>query len=185
MLYVAVTGHRPKKLIPEGESWSLSLPLVREYGMFLRESLLAQAGYNTRTKEWERRTPVTLITGMALGFDTVAALVTLKLKKEFPDLFFLQCAIPCKGQEIKWSKKDQESYHNILKQADEVVMVSNESYTNGCMQKRNEFMVDQAHVILSSWNGEKSGTGNCIKYAKKLGKSVENIQPITLKKETL
>ena len=36
------------------------------------------------------------------------------------------------------------------------------------MQKRNEFMVDKADMVLAIWNGnQKGGTWNTIKYATK------------------
>lgn len=60
-------------------------------------------------------------------------------------------------------------YRDTLKQADEVTYVSKETYTEGCMQKRNEYMVDQADYVYAVWNGTSGGTGNCVKYAKEQG----------------
>lgn len=37
-------------------------------------------------------------------------------------------------------------------------------------------MVDHADKVLAVWNGSTSGTLNCIKYAEKLGKSVDIIK---------
>ena len=45
------------------------------------------------------------------------------------------------------------------------------------MQKRNEYMVDLADVVIAVWDGSNSGTGNCIKYAQKCGKEIIQITP--------
>lgn len=177
---ITLTGHRPNQIIPKGEKWSMAHPMAKEYGKAMRKELLRQAGFNLETKEWDKEQPVKLISGMAIGVDTIGALVLLKLKQQFPELFFLECAVPCLGQESKWNKEDQKRYWEILNQADEVTYVSKERYTHGCMQRRNEYMVDQASVILAVWNGMKSGTGNCVIYALEEGKPVTLIEPMTL-----
>ena len=38
-------------------------------------------------------------------------------------------------------------------------------------------MVNHSDIVLAVWNGKKSGTENCIKYAVKMGKKVEYIEP--------
>lgn len=178
---ITLTGHRPNQILPKGEKWDMKHPMITEYGKAIRKELLKQAGFNTETKQWDKQQPVKLISGMAIGVDTIGALVLLKLKKQFPSLFFLECAVPCMGQELNWRKADQERYWKIMNEADEVTYVSKEHYTPRCMQKRNEYMVNQASVILAVWNGTKSGTGNCVVYALEEGKPVTLIEPITLK----
>jgi uncharacterized phage-like protein YoqJ len=45
------------------------------------------------------------------------------------------------------------------------------------MQIRNEWMVDNAHIVLALWDGSSGGTGNCIKYAnrKSVNKPIINL----------
>lgn len=181
MKKITLTGHRPKQLMPAGEKWDFRHALVQGYGTEIRKELLKQAGFNRETQTWERQDPVTLLSGMALGIDTIGALVLLRLKKQFPELFFLECAIPCLNQDKNWHETDKERYHDILKQADTVTYVSKQTYTDGCMQRRNEYMVDQADVILAVWDGTKSGTGNCVVYALEQGKPIALIEPVSLK----
>ena len=50
------------------------------------------------------------------------------------------------------------------------VKVVADHYEADVMQKRNEYMVDHSDIVLAVWNGKKSGTENCIKYAEKMGK---------------
>lgn len=46
-----------------------------------------------------------------------------------------------------------EIYFSILEQADKVVYVSRE-YREGCMLKRNRYLVDHAACLLAVYNGE-------------------------------
>ena len=64
-----------------------------------------------------------------------------------------------------------------MENADTVKLVSNEEYKPWVMQKRNEYMVDLADKVIAVWDGSKSGTGNCVKYAKQVGKVVIRIEP--------
>lgn len=72
-------------------------------------------------------------------------------------------------------KKDL--YNDILSKADTVKLVSDEAYKPYLMQKRNEYMVDLADKVIAVWDGSKSGTANCVRYAKKCGKDIIKIQP--------
>lgn len=108
------------------------------------------------------------ITGMALGVDTVFALVVLELKEEGYDIK-LHCAIPCKNHSCKWSKESVDLYNDILSKADTVKLVSDEEYKLWLMQKRNEYMVDLADKVIAVWDGSKGGPGNCVRYAEKCG----------------
>lgn len=67
-------------------------------------------------------------------------------------------------------------YREILMEAKTVKVVA-DHYEADVMQKRNEYMVDHSDIVLAVWNGKKSGTENCIKYAEKMGKKVEYIEP--------
>ena len=48
--------------------------------------------------------------------------------------------------------------------------------TQQMYQKRNEWMVDRSARIIAVYNGEPSGTGNTINYAKKVGVPAVYIQ---------
>lgn len=43
------------------------------------------------------------------------------------------------------------------------------------MNVRNESMVNHADLVLALWKGEKSSTGNCVKYANDQGVEVVNL----------
>ena len=83
------------------------------------------------------------------------------------------------GQERKWLASEQERYHSILQQADEVIYVNRE-YSANCMLERNRWLVDHSSVLLAVYNGTyRSGTGMTVRYAKQLGREVIIIDPVS------
>lgn len=161
---MAATGHRPKKL---GHAYNLMHPINIHIGKRMREFILTMAGWNEETQSFRDDEIFTNISGMAIGVDTIWAMVTLKLKRQFPGKFRLKCAIPCINHESRWSAEDQKRYHQILEQADEVIYVSKEPYNDTCMYERDKYMVNDADYLYGIWDGSPSGTKNTIDYAKK------------------
>lgn len=50
-----------------------------------------------------------------------------------------------------------------------------------CMLDRNRFLVDHASMVLAVYNGtRRSGTGATVNYARKLGREIIVIDPLTL-----
>lgn len=177
MIIIHVTGHRPKQM---GHAYDIYHPTNIAIGRKMREFILEQAGYNKETNTFANDETYLLISGMALGIDTIWALVVIKLKNEFPGKFMLECAIPCKGHADNWPQESQDIYYDILKKADIVTQVSDKPYAGYLMQKRNIYMVDKAHMTLAIWKGSEGGTGNCVNYAKECGKPIYVIHPFTL-----
>lgn len=68
---------------------------------------------------------------------------------------------------IKWQEDSKERYENILKNADKITYVSNTNYFNGCMQKRNLYMVDNSSLLIAVFNGKAGGTKSTIELAMK------------------
>lgn len=117
------------------------------------------------------------ISGMALGIDMWAARIVLKLRDtKYPDLH-LVAAIPCKNHSAKWLEESKKEWEDITAKANDVFYVSNQPYTDTCMQDRNEFMVDNSDFIIAVWDGTPGGTGNCIKYAKSKKLPITEIHP--------
>jgi len=103
------------------------------------------------------------ITGMALGVDIWAAEAVLYFKRRGMPVL-LEAAIPCKGQEKRWSVKYQERYRHILEQCDKVTCIA-EIYEKDCMKRRNEYMVDKSDVVVAVCNDKTGGTGATLHYA--------------------
>lgn len=115
------------------------------------------------------------ISGMAMGIDIIAAELVLKLKKKHPNIK-LECALPCLNQTRLWKdEKYLKRYKKIIDKADSVTYVSNTNYFNGCMQKRNKYMVDESSLLLAFFNGQGGGTKSTIDYAKSKNLEIINI----------
>ncbi|MBO7344444.1 MAG: DUF1273 family protein [Clostridia bacterium] len=111
--------------------------------------------------------------GMAVGFDTLCFQMVEKLKKTYKNIKIIAC-VPCENQQKSFSFLQKLEYARMLRQADQVIMVSKE-YTPYCMQKRNMFMVDNASILLAHLTKKTGGTANTVTYAKKCGISIEFI----------
>ena len=71
-------------------------------------------------------------------------------------------------------------YHSILEQANKIVRTGHE-YTKKCMLDRNRYMVDHAGILLAVYNGERrGGTAMTVRYARKLGRQVVILDPLSL-----
>lgn len=175
-LSITITGHRPQRLDNAFKiDHPINVKLAREMQLFIFD----KAGFNKETQKFDFD-KVTLISGMALGADTIWALVAIKMKKRFPDVFELESAIPCKGQESRWPDDDKVRYQRILKHADIITQVSHEEYAPWLMQKRNEYIVDQSDIVFAIWDSlEKGGTWNAIRYAKEKNKNIYKYFPLT------
>ena len=147
------TGHRPEKL-------SMPIEILRLRIERAIDTAIAE-GYTT------------FITGMARGTDIWAAEIVLE-KKRNNKAVCLVCAVPHPGFEKRWKMYERYRYHNILRNADEVVTV-NDRYFAGCYQVRNKYMVDRSSLVIAVFGGRPSGTKNTVDYAKHTGVRVVNV----------
>lgn len=151
-MILATTGHRPGKLGgygPETDArcFALALQLLDQYR------------------------PERLLTGMALGWDSAVARACVLRGVPFV------AAIPCERQDAHWPNAAQLEYERLLALAERVVMVSPGGYHSEKMRTRNCWMVDNADGLVALWDGSKSGTSHCVKYAESRGKPVVNLWP--------
>ena len=103
--------------------------------------------------------------GVARGFDLLAAEAILMFKGKYPQIKLIAC-VPHIGQEQWYTEEEKARYYSVLKRADEVITLS-KTYYNGCMQKRNVYMVDRSDVIIAYNREEKGGTVNTLSYCNK------------------
>lgn len=164
---VAFTGYRPSKL-PFG------------YDM---ESDAAIALYNNLTNEYRKLIDKGFrffLTGGAVGCDLMAADVVLSLKKEYKKLqipvYHVLC-IPCYNHFKGWRQEDKEHFQRIKKESNQVIYVSKSEYYDGCMQKRNRFMVDTSVVLLAVYDGKSGGTKSTVEYAMKKKRKIVTVRP--------
>lgn len=184
MVNIAFAGHRPNKLYGYNTYSKKYEPL--------RDKILEVLDYITEKYDLINRA----YNGLALGFDKIA----------FEEIYFSEnydCriigCIPFRGQEKEWRATDIEIYELMKQKSSELVYVDTlkeykvrgykeSEYSPIKMLRRNEYMVDNAKVLVSCWNGIKNGgTWDCIKYALKKDNILEiiNINPTTLEIEFL
>lgn len=114
------------------------------------------------------------LSGMALGFDMLAAEEILSLKAELPSLKLI-AIIPFDGQCNRWNYKDQGRYKRILAAADDSIVLS-DGFFKGCYLKRNDFMIDHSCGLIAYYDGGyKGGTFYTFKNAKAKGKDIINL----------
>lgn len=111
--------------------------------------------------------------GGALGFDTLAALTILDLKRRYPQIKLI-LVLPCLSQADSWNEKDKQIYMYIKSRADKVVYTS-QIYTSGCMHKRNRHLADNSSVCICYLAKETGGTAYTVKYAEEKGVIIRNI----------
>lgn len=154
-----VTGHRPSKL--GGYSEQAFNRLVRVAGAELR-----------RLRD-ENDGNLTVITGMALGWDQAVATACAHLGIPY------EAYIPFVGQERVWPPRSQQRYHALLQGASQVVVVSQDLPTTkghaaGLLLARNNAMVNTAHECLALWDGTSGGTAHAVKECEYVGIYVHN-----------
>ena len=148
------TGHRPVKL-----PWGLNED--DERCVLLKEELNAsikgiyESGYRC------------FICGMAIGCDMYFAEAVLELKELHPDIQ-LEAAIPCGDQPEKWNSSQRLRYNAIIDRCDKVNVLQIR-YSNDCMMKRNEYMVDRSSLLLACFDGKPGGTMKTLLYAQRQG----------------
>lgn len=151
------TGHRPEKL-PWGNDED-SPDCIALKGR------LAQA-----LEELYRRGFRHFISGMAQGSDLYFAEAALALRAENTDMV-VEAAIPCPSQSRSWREEDRVRYRSILDRCDLETVVQ-QHYTQGCMLRRDRYMVDRSALLLAVYNGSSGGTRYTINYALDCGLEV-------------
>ncbi len=116
----------------------------------------------------------TFIAGGALGFDTLAASTVIDLKEEYP-FIKLYLYLPCNDQSKMWTAEDKYTWRIIMSKSDGYKFVTDGPYVDGCMQKRNYKMADDARYGIAYCVIARSGTGMTVNYANQRGGIIENI----------
>ncbi len=150
----------------------------------LREGLLVRRRLRAEIARLAGEGIYTFLAGGALGFDTMAAQEVLRARAEGLTQLQLALALPCLGQESLWSQRDAAVYRALLRQADEVIYTG-DVYTQGCMFRRNRYLVDHSSYCLCYLTKPgRGGTAYTVKYARDRGLTVINLAETLLPEET-
>lgn len=144
---IAFTGHRPNKL----GGYALC-PEHRKIRTHIHKFL-------TQQRE-EFGADLKVISGCALGIDQFAMEVAQSLG--IPVI----AAIPFDGFNSKWPLTSVRKLGMMLENCEDVQVVCEPGYAAWKLQKRNEWMVDEADLVVAYWDGSEGGTKNCIDHTK-------------------
>jgi uncharacterized phage-like protein YoqJ len=93
--------------------------------------------------------------GMARGFDLLAAEAVLHIRETYRDIR-LVAVVPYRRQPERFSDYDKQRYANILSRADRVELLS-EEYYDGCLLRRNDYMLNRTSALIAWYDGMPSG----------------------------
>lgn len=146
------TGHRSQKL-----SWGFDETDVRCVYLKRRlKSAIRLAFTHGKT---------VFYTGMAMGTDMWCAEAVLELKEELPEpVIGLVAVIPHLGQEARYPEDLKQRYNDIIRKADYRIVLQ-DHYTEGCMQRRNRYMIDRSSMLIAVYSGDSGGTKYTFDYA--------------------
>lgn len=166
-MIISITGHRPNGL-PKEYGYNLNNEAWTKLKEYIEATIEECYKYATPNEE------LTLVTGMALGVDTVFWEVAAKLRKSNKNIK-IEAAVPFVGQEKKWTEESQKQYKRMLSESDKVTIVSEGGFATYKMMARNRYMVNKSDIVIAVICKETGGTAKCVKYAKEHNKVVIEI----------
>ena len=114
--------------------------------------------------------------GMALGFDMMAAEAVLRAKQHHPEIRLIAVQ-PFPEQDSKYSENAKTRYRHIIDQADEKVTTSPYYSNAGVYHIRNKYLIDHCSLVVSYFNGTPGGTQKTLEYARRMGKTIVTLNP--------
>lgn len=155
---VCFSGHRPEKLPGKGKKELQETVYIKD--------LLKSRIENSIDDGYTR-----FLSGVARGIDLWAAQIVLDLREKNPGIELI-CVKPIENQGCNFPEEDKLLYEKIIRNADSVICTS-EEYSRNCYTVRNHYMVDNSEMLIAFVNNYRSGTGQTINYARKLGRKTD------------
>ncbi len=159
---VCFSGHRPEKL-PGGTKGNTLQRMLRGF-LHTRILTAIDQGYTT------------FLNGTARGVDLWAGEIIMALKLQDPRLHLISVK-PMEKPPLGLIGEELYLYNSVLECSDLVICTQPPGTTSAkqCFQRRNQFMVDHASLLIAMLGHDKSGTGQTVRYAKKQELQVEVI----------
>lgn len=152
---VAFTGHRSERILQVG-MLHLYLDIVSQVRR------LYSLGYRY------------FLSGMAEGFDLLAAQAVTALKAEYTDIRLI-AVVPFRRQSDRYRPENKSLYDRIMKTADETVILR-EDYRKGCFHHRNDYLIDNSEIVLAYWDKQPyGGTYYTVGKARMMNRNIINL----------
>ena len=122
------------------------------------------------------------LVGGGLGVDMWSGEILLRLKElpEYSDIE-LVIVLPHPGHDDRWDERSKKRMAFLLKHCTEHLTIGTDASPES-FYKRNRYLVDHADYLVAVYDNDRtvrSGTGQTVQYAEKLGKSIILIHPDT------
>jgi uncharacterized phage-like protein YoqJ len=147
---VCFSGHRPERL-------PIGADIVNVIKSYLAYEISEAIGLGFDT----------FIMGGSRGIDLWAGLAVISEKAE-DERIKLIAALPYHTPPSRFSERERFDYGSVLERCDEIYYAA-EYYTPGCMKRRNLFMTEHSSRLVAFVRDYRSGTGQTIRLAQKLG----------------
>ena len=173
---VAFTGHRSERIL-QVRMLYLYLDIVSQV------KRLYSLGYRY------------FLSGMAEGFDLLAAQAVADLKMEYTDIRLI-AVVPFRRQSDRYRPENKSLYDRIMKTADETVILR-EDYCKGCfhhrndnlidnsgeqdfltgvVHHRNDYLIDNSEIVLAYWDKQPyGGTYYTVGKARMMNRNIINL----------
>ena len=151
----AFAGHRPQRL-----PWGTDESTAACAALKLKLARRARQAYALGCRRF--------LCGMALGSDFYFCEAVLALRAACGDVT-LEAVIPCPSQPDGWPEACRTRYYTLLAACDRRTVLESR-YSDGCMLRRNRWMIDRTDCLITVYDGGAgSGTGAAVAYARAQG----------------
>lgn len=167
------TGYRPQKLRYLSEQNSEEYQRLYRLLTKLIKAAVAE-GYDY------------FISGFAQGVDLMAAEIVISRRNEGAEIA-LEAALPAMNQTDRWNDFDKGVYFVLLDKADYRKCVEQKMTRHSCL-KRNEYMVNEADLVIAVYDGKQGGTDYTVHLAREKNRNLWIIDPheyTVMKEESL
>lgn len=115
----------------------------------------------------------TFLTGMAEGFDIIAATAVLEIRKFCPEIK-LVAVIPFPNQPYNFNSDNQSKYRTILEAANASVILAEEFFKDVYL-RRNDYLLANSSAVICYYSGQRGGTMYTYNRAAAVGMEIINI----------
>jgi len=157
---VSFTGYRPEKI-------RISDPDNKNLFTRMQTDLL------DTVHELAERGDHTFLSGMAEGFDLMAARAVLLAKNQYPSLELI-CVIPFPQQSRFFADYWKREFDSIKKDSDYQIIISDQ-YGRWIYHRRNDFLFANCSVMVCYYDGQRGGTHYTLETACKHNREIINL----------
>ena len=171
MLTVSVTGHRPhyfKDPVQERIAFRLN------FHSFIRDRIPHRLRHKDGKGGHERIEGLIALCGGAQGVDTWAA----EFCYEYGIPFHLYVPFEFDVHTKSWDEAAKLALRNCMDKCSKYVVVHQGQYYPAGYQKRNVALVDNSDTLVTYMEKMASGSGNCLKYAQRVGKEIIHLRGV-------